>query len=134
MAFNQPPDAIRSVLLKLGLDPSERIFPFDQDPEYTACRAEELPAYFELYARGPTDESERAVLCCFLMAGLNDFCAEGFVHPLQAAIFDTLLGAGEVHASELAYWADTSDPDPENWWPVTAYLLEHRATRPRPLR
>jgi hypothetical protein len=117
------------VLLKIGVDPSERLWPDDQDPEYTACRHEELPAYFELYAHGDPDLSERAVLCCFLLEGLNGLCAQGIVHPLQSAIFDALLDAGEIHATELDYWTDTSDPDAENWWPITKPLLQHRASR-----
>ena len=112
--FNEPYNAIVRVLLKIGANPGERLDSFDQDPEYTACRVEELPAYFDLYVHGVTDPSERAVLCCFLMQGLNDLCAQGIIHPLQPAIFDALLDAGEIHASELAYWTDTSDPDSEN--------------------
>jgi len=129
MPFNEPYDAIVSVLLKIGANPGERLDPFDQDPEYTACRVEELPAYFDLYVHGVTDSSERAVLCCFLMEGLNDLCAQGIIHPLQPAIFDALLDAGEIHASELAYWTNTSDADSENWWPITKHLLEHRSSR-----
>ena len=129
MPFNEPSDAIARVLLKIGVDPAERLSPHDQDPEYTSCRCEELPAYFDLYRLGATDPSERAVLCCFLLQGLNDFCCSGVTHPLQTAIFHALHDAGEIHADEIAYWADASDPDPENWWPLTKPLLDYRASR-----
>lgn len=129
--FNEPSDAIVRVLLKIGADPAERLSPRDQDPEYTACRSEELPAYFELYLHGALDASERAVLCCFLLEGLNDFCSGGVPHPLQTAIFCALFDAGQLHANELAYWTDTSDSDPNNWWPITKHLLAYRASRSR---
>jgi hypothetical protein len=129
LPFNKPSDAIVRVLLKVGANPADRIDEFDQDPEYTACRSEELPLYYQLYAHGALDTSEREVLCCFMLEGLNDFCSEGIAHPLQGAIFDALIDAGDLHAEELAYWSDTSDPDSENWWPITQPLLAHRALR-----
>jgi hypothetical protein len=129
MSFDEPADAIVRVLRKIGVDPQERILEFDQDPEYTACRAEELPVYFNLYARCDTDVSERAVLCCFLLEGLNEYCAAGAPHSLQSQIFDTLFDADPLHADELAYWMNTSDPDPENWWPITIWLVKCRVAR-----
>jgi len=129
MPFNAPSDAIARVLRKIGVDPAERITEFCQDPEYTACRAEEVPAYFELYRGGEVDGAERAVLCCFLLEGLNDFCGQREPHDLQPHIFNALFAAGDVHAEELAYWMNTSDPDPDNWWPITAHLLKHHEAR-----
>ena len=49
MPFDRPAETIRRVLTKVGVDPATRIEPHDQDPEYTSCRPEELPAYFRLY-------------------------------------------------------------------------------------
>lgn len=131
MPFNKPADAIRRVLFKVGVDPATRIGPYDQDPEYTSCRCEELPAYFRLYQDGPTDPDERAVLCCFMLECLNEFCADGTEHPLQHAVFDALLDAGDAHAEELAYWSDSDDPDPDNWWPIATAIVKHRAARSR---
>jgi hypothetical protein len=62
---------------------------------------------------------------------LNDFCADGAVHPLQSEIFDALLDAGDAHAAEIAYWSESDDPDPENWWPIAESILEHKAARSR---
>lgn len=128
MPFNQPSDAIARVLRKVGVDPRERITDQCQDPEYTACRTEEIPAYFELYVGVDIDEAERRVLCCFLLACLNDCCASGRPHDLQPRILDALFAAGETHADELAYWMDMSDPDSSNWWPITAHLAQHRGS------
>jgi len=124
MPYSGPRGAIRAVLVKLGIDPVERVDASDQDPEYTACRSEELDSYFRLY-RETADLNERAVLCCFLLDGLNELIQDGCPHPREAEILNALIGAGEVHAAELSYWADTSDPDPENWWPITNTLLRH---------
>lgn len=127
MPFNRPFDAIHRVLRKIGADPNERITEYCQDPEYTACRRDEIDAYFDLYLHGDVDPSEREVLCCFLLQELNDLCAEGTAHPLQIRIFEALFGAGDIHADELIYWMNTHDePDPENWWPITAHLLQYR--------
>jgi hypothetical protein len=131
MPFNKPADAIRRVLARVGIDPATRIDAYDQDPEYTSCRREELAAYFRLYQDGSIDPDERAVLCCFMLECLNDFCGEGAVHPLQEAVFDALLDAGDAHAAEIAYWSESDDPDPENWWPIAESMLEHKAARSR---
>jgi hypothetical protein len=131
MPFNKPADAIRRVLTKVSVDPATRIDAHDQDPEYTSCRREELPAYFRLYQEGSTDPDERAVLCCFMLECLNDFCGEGTAHHLQESIFDALLEAGDAHAEEIAYWSESDDPDRENWWPIAESILEHKAARAR---
>jgi hypothetical protein len=125
MPFNSPPETIAKVLQRLGIDPIERIFVGDQDPEYTACRSEELPMYFQLYSDADLAPKERAVLCCFMLECLNEFIQNGTHHALQNEILETLM-ASEEHSKELAYWMDTSDPDQENWWPITKTLLRHR--------
>jgi hypothetical protein len=126
MPYEGSYQTIQSVLSRLGIDPRERMDELDQDPEYTACRSEEIPSYFRLYTEGVLDADERAVLCCFLLEGLNERIQTGAPHPLQEDILTTLFAAGEIHAAELAYWMDSSDPDEENWWPITTALLHHR--------
>jgi hypothetical protein len=129
MPYQGPFEKIASVLRKLGIAPRERVDVFDQDAEYTACRSEEIPLYFRLYGRGSLDVDERAILCCFLLEGLNERIQAGDPHPLQEEIFAELFDAGEIHAAELAYWMDTTDRDEEDWCPITRPLLEHNARR-----
>jgi hypothetical protein len=126
MPYQGPHRAITSVLNRLGIDPSTRMDERDQDPEYTACRSEEIASYFRLYTEAALDSDERAVLCCFLLEGLNERIRFGTPHPLQEEILAALFDAGEIHNAELAYWMDTSDPDEENWWPIATALLQHR--------
>jgi hypothetical protein len=121
--------AVAEVLNKLGIDPRYRLGEHDQDPEYTSCRSEEIPRYLDLYVHGDLEPDERAVLCCFLLQGLNELIQAGTPHPLQADIFNALFDAEDIHRAELAYWMDTSDPERENWWPITDALLLHRASR-----
>ncbi|MEP7120424.1 MAG: VOC family protein [Byssovorax sp.] len=129
----RPVLALERVLRKLGIDPAERLWSDDdQDAEYLSCRREEVSAYFELYRRRDTEATERDVLCCFLLQGLNDHCSTGELHPEQAAILDALFDAGEAHADELAYWMDMLSADPEDWWPITEHLLRRRAARAGP--
>src|SRR3989442_12270445 len=110
MPYSGPHSAIVTVLIKLGIDPRERVDDSDQDPEYTACRSEELDSYFDLYQK-TADLNERGVLCCFLLDGLNELIQDGHPHPRQAEILTALVDAGEVHAAELSYWANTSAPN-----------------------
>ncbi len=126
MPFNKAKAAILTVLPRLGIDPTERVWESDQDPEYTACRAEEIPQYFQLYLEGELSADERAVLCCFLFEGLNDFASNGDAHVLQDEIIDVLVATDE-HAEEVAYWMCMSEPDPENWWPIAA-SVRHRVS------
>ncbi len=119
---------IASVLRRLGIDPATRIGELDQDAEYTACRTDELPAYFQLYKSDGLSNEELAVLCCFLLETMNDCMGMGSPHPLQEQIMDALFDNQDLHAGELAYWMDTSDPDPEHWWPITKTLLERNAS------
>ena len=130
MPFNAPKEAIYSVLRRLRIDPAERITERDQDPEYTACRSEEIPQYFELYSEFDLSRNERAVLCCFMLEGLNELIQNGNPHTLQDRIIDALMATDE-HAQELAYWMDTSDQDQdqENWWPITTALQRRLRAR-----
>ena len=49
--------------------------------------------------------------------------------PSSGAVFDALLDAGDTHATEIAYWSESDDPDPENWWPIAESIIEHKAAR-----
>ena len=125
MPFNKPSDAVSSVLSRLRIDPDERFNEEDQDIEYTACRAAEIPDYFRLYTRENVTSDEKDVLCCFLLEGLNESIQVNAPHPLQGKIFEALFST-DRHAAELAYWMDTSDPNEEHWWPITKALLQYR--------
>ena len=127
--FGPPYQSVVDVLVKLGIDPRSRTFEGDQDAEYTACRAGEVERYFDLYTHGDLALAERDVLCCFLLQGLDDVIRRGEAHPLQAAIFDALFDAEDTHRAELAYWMDTSEPDPANWFPIKAALIAHKRKR-----
>jgi hypothetical protein len=130
MPYQGPPQMIASVLKKLGIDPDQRIGMFDQDPEYTACEAEEIPLYFSLYGSEGLEIGERMVLCCFMLEGLNERIQAGDPHPLQEQIFKALFDASEIHADELAYWMDNSQSENEDdWWPITRPILEYQARR-----
>jgi hypothetical protein len=83
MPYEGPRSAIVAVLVKVGVDPRERIDDSDQDPEYTACRSDEIDKYFALYKDERIDKDERAVLCCFLLDGLNDLIQAECPHPRQ---------------------------------------------------
>jgi hypothetical protein len=132
MGYDGPRATIELVLRKLSIDPRERMEAGDQDPEYTACRAEEIVRYFQLYKEANLTSDERAVLCCFLLQCLNDHAQDGAPHPLQEDIIASLFGADSIHSAELDYWMDTSDPDEENWWPITKALLRHRRIHTTP--
>ena len=44
----------------------------------------------------------------------------------QLLVDDSRAHSGRyaLHAKELAYWMNTSEPDPENWFPLTQHLLD----------
>jgi hypothetical protein len=113
---------IAAVLLTLGKDLRLRLEPYDQDPQYLACDVEELGEYIDLYEKPDTTAPARHVLCCFMLQCLNSTCGEP--HPLQSRIFSRLFENRSLHAKELAYWMNTGEPDPENWFPLTTHLLE----------
>lgn len=129
MPFDGAAHVVAKVLIKLGIDPRDRLAEHDQDAEYTSCRPAEIPSYFDLYVHGDLESEERAVLCCFLLEALNEVIQAGTSHPLQDAIFNALFDAEDVHRAELAYWMDTSDPEKENWWPITGALLQSKRAR-----
>jgi hypothetical protein len=128
LSYDGPSQAVESVLRKLDIDPCERLSDLDQDPEYTACRCDELEKYLNLYRSGAVSSDERDGLACFMLEGLNEFASQGIAHPLERLVFETLVEAGD-HSDELAYWMDTTDPDDTNWWPITQSLLRFHAAR-----
>lgn len=121
-------DATRSVLRKIGVDPSLRIFDGDQDFEYTSCNVNELDDYFEVYMGSQISDQEKRVLGCFFLQCLNDYIGEhDVVHPKQMIIFEILHRDVEIHKFELEYWRDNVDSNEENWWYVTKYLKEWKS-------
>lgn len=114
---------IEIVLRLLGKDP-QRLAPYSQDAQYLCCRVDELGEYIDLYVKQDTPDSAKHVLCCFMLQCLNSTCDAG--HPLEKRILHTLFQSRELHAEELEYWMDTSEPDEENWWPITRILLEYQ--------
>lgn len=113
---------IAAVLAKLGVESAERMDEFDQDAQYTACHASELHAYFELYRSGKASAVDRGVLCCFIMESLNDLISERLLTDAEESILMVVLDSSE-HRAEIAYWAETSEPEPDNWWPITHAIL-----------
>ncbi len=122
-------DAINSVLIKIGIDPSTRFDKYDQDIEYTSCKLEELDKYFNLYTKDDTTFYEKRVLGCYFLECLNEYFEnENKCHFLQNKIFEILYSDIEIHESELEYWIDVSDPKEDNWWPITKELLTWKNT------
>ncbi|REJ89359.1 MAG: hypothetical protein DWQ29_07740 [Planctomycetota bacterium] len=116
---------IENVLRRIGVDPSTRVGSGDQDAEYTSCRIAELSEYIRLYERVDTPESEKHVLCCFMLECLNEVVQSGATHPLEDRILHALFDNRRIHEEELSYWMDTSDPNSDNWWPITHVLLKY---------
>ena len=124
-------DAIRSVLQKIGVQPSTRFDCLSQDAEYTTCMLDELEQYIELYEKSDTTIYEKRVLGCYFLESLNEyFQLNGSPHPKQEHAFRLLHYDKEVYGAELEYWTDTSDPIEDNWWPITKEILTWRATQP----
>lgn len=122
-------EAIDSVLIKIGVDPKTRYDSVTQDHEYTTCRLEELKDYLELYEKPETTGHEKRVLGCYFLECLNEYVmSSGDGHPWQARVFRLMHQDIHIHASELAYWSNTSEPNPEHWWPITAHLLSWQNT------
>ncbi len=122
-------DAIGSVLRKIGVNPSTRHNSYDQDPEYTTCKIEELEQYLNLYENDGTSIYEKRVLGCYFFECLNEHLQSyKKAHPQQISIFNLLLNDIEIHESEFEYWTDISEPDEENWWPITKEILKWRNT------
>jgi hypothetical protein len=121
-------EMVARVLRQLGIDPHTRFGPLDQDAQYTAGRAEELPLYFDLYRSIGVSDEDKRVLCSFLLEGLNEHATTGD-HILHDVVVHALMDDEELHREELQYWMNTGDPDEEHWWPVTKGLLRVRQQR-----
>ncbi len=122
-------DAVASILIKIGIDPSSRYDEHDQDYEYTTCKLDELEEYVSLYAKSDTTIFEKRVLGCYFLECLNEHIQMyEKEHHAQKRVFNLLHSDIEIHETELAYWADTSDPNEENWWPITKALVEWQKT------
>lgn len=123
-------DAVQAVLRRLGIDPVTRVDAFDQDPEYTACRVEELAVYAEFYDTSLPAE-QRRVLGCFLLECLEEHLGSaGSPHPLQESIFDLLHQDLPLQADELAYWACRDEPDLEAHWRISSHLRDWALASP----
>jgi hypothetical protein len=121
-------EMVAHVLHRLGIDPHTRFGPLDQDAQYTACRAEELPLYFDLYKNTGVSADDKRVLCSFLLEGLNEHAMSGG-HILHDAVVHVRLDDEELIREEPQYWMNTDDPDEEHWWPLTKGLLRVRQQR-----
>lgn len=122
--------AVRRVLLRLNIPPEERFGPLDQDAQYTACRAEELELYIDLYASQDLGDDERDVLCCFILESINELIQLGRPHSRQSEALALLFANQQLHQSELEYWMDISDPNEDHWWPITRPLLQFSRSLP----
>lgn len=121
--------AAKSVLGKIGIDPKTRMDGLDQDFEYTSCSLSELDKYVELYEASDTTDDEKRVLGCYIFECLNEYVSVNELeHPLQKKAFEMLVSEPEIHQSELEYWSNTSDPNQENWWPITSYFIKWKNT------
>ncbi|MES2935956.1 MAG: hypothetical protein V4805_21010 [Pseudomonadota bacterium] len=99
-------EAMKSVLTKLGIDPSSRYDNKDQDFEYSTCKPAELERYIELYVREDTSAFEKRVLGCYFLACLNHYIQENDgEHPAQQIAFNLLNKDIQIHQTELEYWA-----------------------------
>ncbi|MFH1999473.1 MAG: hypothetical protein ABIK28_07315 [Planctomycetota bacterium] len=122
-------EAAKSVLIKIGVDPSTRFDVQDQDFMYTSCKVDEINQYIKLYEQKDTTPVEKRVLGCFLLECLNEYFEDNKKgHPLQSHAFKLLHNDTDVHESELKYWTNTSDTDEDHWWPITKELLKWRNT------
>ncbi len=121
-------DAIKSVLIKSGVDLSTRDLSC-QDYKYTTCKLEELDKYVNLYKKNETTIYEKRVLGCYLLECLNEYVAiNNKEHSLQKIAFTLLHSDINIHETELEYWTDTKDRNKEEWWPITKYLLKWQNT------
>ncbi len=122
-------DAIDSVLIKIGVDPSTRYNKHAQDHEYTTCKIDELEQYINLYEKKDTSIYEKRVLGCYFLECLNEYFQYNDIgHPMKNRAFELLHSDIEIHESELKYWTDVFDPNEENWWPITKEIINWRNT------
>ena len=118
-----------SILKKMGVDPKTRLDENDQDFEYTSCRLDELDKYLDLYLQTDTSEKEKRVLGCFFLQCLNEYVSSRTKsHLNHVKIMELMYRDIRIHKSELDYWTDTKDPDKDNWWPITQYILQWKST------
>ncbi len=117
-------EATQSVFKKIGVDPDSRLSMDDQDYEYTSCSVSELDQYINLYQLPSTTDQEKRVLGCFLLQCLNDHYQEKeSKHTKFSFAMQLLVNDLHIHRSELAYWTDTADSNPDHWWPITKPIL-----------
>ncbi len=122
-------DAAVSIFKRMGIDPGTRFDSYDQDFEYTSCSLSEIEQYFEIYKGESTNDQEKRLLGCFFLECLNEHVqSNGAVHQLHNEIMALLHGDPEIHEFELEYWADSSDQNKENWWPITEHILKWQNT------
>lgn len=122
-------DAATNVFEKLGVDASTRFDEKDQDFEYTSCRLEETEQYLDLYKQESTSESEKRVLGCFLFECLNEYVQNNDKqHELFKEVMHLLHRDEDIHETEIEYWTNTEEPNEENWWPITNYILRWKNT------
>ncbi|MCK5855190.1 MAG: hypothetical protein KAG56_08205, partial [Sulfurovaceae bacterium] len=117
--------AIKSILIKLGIDPDTRDL-LGQDEEYTSCKLEELEDYVDLYIKNDTSIFEKRVLGCYFLDCLNEYIViNNQEHSIQNKAFTLLFSDIYIHKEELDYWSDTSDREnEEDWWYITKSILK----------
>jgi hypothetical protein len=117
-------EAAAKLFEKLGIEPSSRFAEHEQDFEYTSCKLEEIEQYLALYLQPDTSPKEKRVLGCFFFECLNEYVV---IHKKSHSLFSKIMAVVYddigIHKSELAYWMNTEDPNEDNWWPITRYLL-----------
>ncbi len=122
-------EAAKSVLSKLGVNSELRLNQNDQDFEYTSCLLGELSEYIKLYREPQTTDHEKKVLGCYFMQCLNDHIQEHkSEHPLQAAAFNLMFSAPEIHQHEINYWSNIENSNRENSWHIAKYLVNRKNT------
>ncbi len=119
-------DAVKSILVKLGIDPKSRDLSC-QDIEYTSCKLEELEDYIELYAKQNTSIYEKRVLGCYFLECLNEHISiNKQEHLAQNKVFELLFSDIDIHETEVDYWSNTAENENEkDWWFVTKPLLRN---------
>ena len=90
-------DAVKSVLIKIGVDPSTRYGVLDQDYESTTCKVEELEQYIDLYEKEDTSIFEKRVLGCYFLECLNEYYqVNDICHPMQNRAIELLHSDIEI--------------------------------------
>ncbi len=121
-------DAVKSVLLKLNIDPATRDLDC-QDYEYTTCRLEEIDKYINLYKNRDTTVYEKRLLGCYLLECLNEHVSlNNNEHTLQHEAFELLHSDIDIHGTELKYWSNIENKSKEEQWPISEYLFKWQHT------